>query len=63
MGTLLLICPVKPTARPVRIPVSISQATWLAARPSLGRTVRCPTCHELHELGRDNTIFEDDGAS
>jgi hypothetical protein len=62
MGTLLLVCPVKPTATPQRIPVSISRETWNAARPSLGRIVRCPTCHELHPLGRDNAIFEDDEA-
>ena len=63
MGTLLLICQVKPTATPARIPVSVSWATWIATRDSLGRTVRCPTCRKLHPLDRDNTIFEDDGAS
>jgi hypothetical protein len=63
MGTLLLICPVTPNATPARIPVSVSRATWIATRGSFGRTVRCPTCHQLHPIGRDNTLYEDDGAS
>ncbi len=60
MGSVFLKCPVKSSAVPSRIPISVSRATWLAAKGSLGRTVRCPVCHQLHVLGRDNTIFEDD---